>query len=251
MYETYIFDLYGTLVDIHTEEESRKFWKKLCGFYDNRGISYRPKQLKTKYLQLVKEKEEELQQIQTHTHPNKEAYTEIKIEEVFQELFLGKDCDPNEEEIKMTGLFFRTISTEYIRLYPGAIELLTYLKSKGKRILLLSNAQQLFTKPELRELKIEEYFDDIFISSTHGVKKPDSAFFELPYKKFGLNKKNTIMIGNDPIADIKGAKNFGYDTFYLHSNLSPERKDPIDSTYLQDSLDLIQLKEIFSNPPFS
>ena len=29
-YETYIFDLYGTLVDIHTEEETETVWEKLA-----------------------------------------------------------------------------------------------------------------------------------------------------------------------------------------------------------------------------
>ena len=32
-YETYIFDLYGTLVDIHTEEEEKIVWEKLALFY--------------------------------------------------------------------------------------------------------------------------------------------------------------------------------------------------------------------------
>ena len=31
-YETYIFDLYGTLVDIHTEEEAEAVWEKLALF---------------------------------------------------------------------------------------------------------------------------------------------------------------------------------------------------------------------------
>ena len=30
-YENYIFDLYGTLIDIHTEEGERKLWKGCRG----------------------------------------------------------------------------------------------------------------------------------------------------------------------------------------------------------------------------
>ena len=29
MYDNYVFDLYGTLVDIHTEENDAKVWEKL------------------------------------------------------------------------------------------------------------------------------------------------------------------------------------------------------------------------------
>ena len=33
MYDNYVFDLYGTLVDIHTEENDAKVWEKLSLFY--------------------------------------------------------------------------------------------------------------------------------------------------------------------------------------------------------------------------
>ena len=33
MYETCIFDLYGTLVDIRTDEEKPGLWEKLALFY--------------------------------------------------------------------------------------------------------------------------------------------------------------------------------------------------------------------------
>ena len=32
-YDNYIFDLYGTLADIHTEENDPLVWKKLALFY--------------------------------------------------------------------------------------------------------------------------------------------------------------------------------------------------------------------------
>ena len=31
-YDTYVFDLYGTLVDIHTEENDNTLWEKLAKF---------------------------------------------------------------------------------------------------------------------------------------------------------------------------------------------------------------------------
>ena len=36
-YENYIFDLYGTLVDIHTDEEKTELWEKLAQFYGYYG----------------------------------------------------------------------------------------------------------------------------------------------------------------------------------------------------------------------
>ena len=36
-YENYVFDLYGTLVDIHTDEEPRELWEKLVLFFGYYG----------------------------------------------------------------------------------------------------------------------------------------------------------------------------------------------------------------------
>ena len=44
-YETYVFDLYGTLVDIHTEEEDEALWEKLAMFYGYYGALSAPEEL--------------------------------------------------------------------------------------------------------------------------------------------------------------------------------------------------------------
>ena len=59
-----------------------------------------------------------------------------------------------------------------IGLYDGVIELLEGLKQAGKKIYLLSNAQESFTIPEMEELGILPYFDGIMISSEEKVCKP-------------------------------------------------------------------------------
>ena len=41
------------------------------------------------------------------------------------------------------------------------------------------------------------------------------------------------MIGNDHICDIEGAKNYGLDTIYLHSNISPNINPSIVSSNLK------------------
>lgn len=84
----------------------------------------------------------------------------------------------------------------------------------------------------MHTLGIAKYFDDIFISSTCGVKKPDSRFFQLLIDKYNLDITKSIMIGNDGISDIAGAKSVGLDTFYIHSNISP--KLPEETVILPD-----------------
>ena len=105
------------------------------------------------------------------------------------------------------------------------------LKKNGKKIYLLSNDQEIFTVPEMKYLGIYDYFDGVVISSSEECKKPDPKFYNIVLERYNLNKKESIMIGNDYITDIKGAHDSGLDSLYIHSNLSPEIKGKLLSTY--------------------
>ena len=50
-------------------------------------------------------------------------------------------------------------------------------------------------------------------------------------KELNLNPKETIMIGNDEITDIKGSFEAGLDSLYIHSNISPEIKGELLSKF--------------------
>ena len=51
MYHNFIFDLYGTLVDIHTNENKTSLWKRLALFYSFQGASYTGRELRNRYRQ--------------------------------------------------------------------------------------------------------------------------------------------------------------------------------------------------------
>ena len=72
---------------------------------------------------------------------------------------------------------FRQASTSMLRLYPDALELLARLRSVGLHVVLVSNAQSCYTRPELAMLGLEYVFDRIVISSEIGVRKPSPAIF--------------------------------------------------------------------------
>ena len=87
-YENYIFDLYGTLVDIHTDEEKAELWEKLAQFYGYYGAVYTAEELKNAYACLTGQKEDALRQEMGPDAAMKkddahEAHPEIEIEEVF------------------------------------------------------------------------------------------------------------------------------------------------------------------------
>lgn len=222
MYKNFIFDLYGTLVDIYTDEQQEELWEKLAMFYSFNNASYTGMEIKEKYNEYV------------NYEKDKTTDTEFKdfpLERVFKEMYSYKSINPSNELIKNTAHFFRIMSMEYVRLYEGAEELLIKLKKSNKKIYLLSNAQRIFTIYEMGALGIEKYFDDIFISSDNFACKPDSKFYMNLIKKHNLDLKGSIMIGNDLISDIKGAQECGIDTLYIKSNLSPEIEENIKPSF--------------------
>lgn len=234
-YKNYIFDLYGTLVDIHTDEGKTELWEKLSLFYGYYGAVYQPGELQEAYQAMVAQEEN------SYSH---EAYPEIELEYVFQKLFEKKGIKAGLELAVHAGQFFRILSTEYVKLYDGTKEMLAKLREEGKKVYLLSNAQEIFTSYELHYLGLTPYFDDIFISSTCQCKKPDTKFYQMLIDKHHMKIEECLMIGNDNNTDIAGAKELGMDSLYIHSNLSPELNGEPDSTYYMEEMDMKKLMEM-------
>lgn len=256
-YENFIFDLYGTLVDIHTREDDPLVWKKLALFYGYYDACYSPQELEERYYALIAAEEQKMQSgKKADVH---EAHPEVRIEEIFLKLFTEKGVAADQTLAVHAGQFFRILSTDYVRLYDGVQDLLETLRAEGKKIYLLSNAQRIFTEYEMHTLGIAKYFDDILISSEYGIKKPDSDFFLKLIRMHDLDVTKSIMIGNDAVSDIAGAKAVGLDTFYIHSNISPEleeeeyltpegkketRKLFPDADYILPEMDMKKIKEM-------
>lgn len=239
-YENYVFDLYGTLVDIHTEESQPLVWDKLCLFYGYYGAFYTPEEMQKSYRALITREESQMKQnlVNKEAVSNKkiiryahESFPELEITDVFQALYAQKGVEADRALAIHSGQFFRALATEYVKLYEGTRKMLQELKDAGKRIYLLSNAQRIFTAYEMNALGITRYFDEIMISSDYGTKKPDKRFFDLLTEKCHLDISKSLYIGNDSRCDVGGARQIGMDTFYICSNISPENDAAPDATY--------------------
>ena len=210
-YDNYVFDLYGTLVDIHTEEDFPKLWEKLALFFGYYGAIYEPKELQKRYAALVSDCE------------------------VFEKLYQEKGIVADKTLAIHTGQFFRALSTDYVRLYPGTQQMLASLKKMDKKVYLLSNAQRIFTAYEMNVLGITKYFDDILISSDYHTKKPDKRFFHILLERHKLDVSHSLYIGNDSRCDVGGAKGVGMPVFYVNSNISPKNDDGKEADYIVEN----------------
>ena len=233
-----VFDLYGTLVDIHTDEERPALWEAMALYYAQRGAIYELDDLQDAYLQLVGEKEAGLAVSDTH-----EAHPEIRIEDVFLSLFERAGVEASREDAVKAGMYFRAQSTDYIRLYPGAKELLAALREAGKGVYLLSNAQAIFTRWEMEKLGLTACFDGICLSSDYGCKKPHPRFYSALLSRFGIEPATAVMIGNDGRCDTLGAKDMGMKTIYIRSNISPKEELP-EADIVLEAMDLERVKRI-------
>lgn len=84
MYRNYIFDLYGTIIDVHTNEQKGYLWDKMSYVYSATGAEYTSKELKERYGFFCSE------EMRTVREQTGRKYCDIKIERVFKRLFEAK-----------------------------------------------------------------------------------------------------------------------------------------------------------------
>ena len=241
-HKAYIFDLYGTLIDIHTDETKPSVWKMLSIFLREHGADYTAKELRKCYLQ---ELENDKKRIMYEN--SRIFYPEPDLACVLGRLYSKKAVWADQSIIEETAALLRKEAMCHIRLYAGVKEMLSVLKADGKKVILLSNAQRLFTIPEMESLGIlKGYFDEILLSSDLGAKKPDLYFFRQLfsprlYEKYHLAPKDCLMIGNDLRCDIEGAKEAGMDAYFILSGLSPAKDKEIIKAGEKTAADYTQI----------
>lgn len=220
LYTHVFFDLYGTLFDIRVDEDRAELWEKLQAFLGARGAHYDSvSELKETYELALKE-------TTNHAIEAHGIHAEIDVAAVFDVLYSTKNMLVDESVIAKTASFFREHSTTYLELYPQAREMLYILRRMGVKSVLVSNAQSLYTIPELYEFNLPQLFDQMYMSSDYGVKKPSRDFFDAVLEGCGAERSHVLMVGNELGCDIYGATQSGLDAVYMHTNLSVEG-DPV------------------------
>lgn len=220
-YRDLIFDLYGTLVDIHTEENDL-VWEKTALYFSFHGARFTGDGLRQAFRRAMSAQEARAGQ-------SYECFPDIPFELTFSELFRDRGICENAEALGVhAAQLFRICSIEYLRLYPGVPEALARLREKGFRLWLLSNAQAVFTACELRALDLADQFDKVYLSSDFRCRKPDIRFFRALLEEQQLDPAACLMIGNDRMTDIGGARAAGLSTLYMHTALTPPDQTAAD-----------------------
>ncbi len=248
-YSTVFFDLYGTLADVSTDEEGPATWERfrqaLAGYgavYADAGslkkafhagvdalfaqiaegpaVHGGPSSVDCAHAQ---DRLPGRDDIRAGAADDDSRWPDPDLSPVFSGLLeqKGVSAPVDSDLVRRAGAEFRLASLRRLRLYPGVKQLLARLRQAGIRTVLLSNAQRLYTAPELDRLGLWDFLDAVFISSDFGSRKPAPAFFRHALEKAGADPASTLMVGNDAASDIAGATMSGLDSAYLFTSSWP------------------------------
>ena len=101
-------------------------------------------------------------------------------------------------------------SPRIVRLVPGTMELLDYLKPKY-HLHLITNGFQEVQHTKLSGSGLESYFETLTVSEEVGVKKPNPEIFLYALNKAYATTEESLMIGDEMAVDIDGARAAGMD----------------------------------------
>ncbi len=106
-------------------------------------------------------------------------------------------------------------SPRIVRLVPGTLDLLDYLKPKY-HLHLITNGFQEVQHTKLGGSGMEPYFETLTVSEEVGVKKPNPEIFLYALNKAQATAEESLMIGDEMAVDIDGARAAGIDQLFFN-----------------------------------
>lgn len=200
-----IFDLYNTLIDIKTDEDSSSTYEPISKWLIYQGVRISSDELRSEYKRLVKEDMEN----------RWEKYPEVRVEEVFANI-CRSHAVWNIDESRIgaeASRAFRAGSLRRLQLFPQTLRLLGELEGVPKVI--VSNGQRVFSELEMRYLGIYDRFSHVVFSSDFGHKKPDPRIVLEGARLLGLEPEETMFIGDNFDNDIVPSTKLGMKAMHI------------------------------------
>jgi putative hydrolase of the HAD superfamily len=203
-------DLYGTLIDIETDESQEEIYRAIAHYLTYHGVYRHRWEVRDRYYEIMKQQKEE----------GGEQYPEIDVEAIWDRFLMHEGLEAPLERQKLALILaqiYRAISRKRLQLYPEVKKVLNILHPIYP-IALVSDAQPCYALPEMKSLGLDGYFDPIIISAHYGFRKPDTRLTKKALDSMKLQAKDVVYVGNDMYRDVYGAQRLGIKAIFIDSN---------------------------------
>jgi len=187
-----IFDAYGTLFDVNSAAEKCK--DKIGSKWESFSNYWRTTQLEYTWLRSLMKRHKDFWKI-----------TEDSLDKSMKVF----NINPNMKS-ELLDLY------KVLSPYPEVKETLQLLKEKNYKLSILSNG----TPSLLNELVSSnnlKVFDDIFSVEEVGIFKPDSKVYDIPVKKYKIEKREVAFLSANTW-DVSGGGNYGFNAIWVNRN---------------------------------
>ena len=187
-----IFDAYGTLFDVNSAAEKCK--DKIGSKWESFSNYWRTTQLEYTWLRSLMKRHKDFWKI-----------TEDSLDKSMKVFNINPDM-----KSELLDLY------KILSPYPEVKETLQLLKEKNYKLSILSNG----TPSLLNELVSSnnlKVFDDIFSVEEVGIFKPDSKVYDIPVKKYKIEKREVAFLSANTW-DVSGGGNYGFNAIWVNRN---------------------------------
>ena len=212
-----IFDAYGTLFDVNSAAEKCK--GKIGDKWEDFANYWRTTQLEYTWLRSLMNRHKDFWKI-----------TEDSLDKSMK--FFKIDNSMRNDLLDL----YKVLSP-----FSEVKETLNKLKKKDFKLAILSNGTPSLLGNLVKNNNLENIFDDIFSIEEVGVYKPDSKVYDIPVKKYQI-QRNEITFLSANTWDVSGGGNYGYNSVWVNRNKNIF--DNLDYQPLDEIHDLSELLEI-------
>jgi len=188
-----IFDAYGTLFDVNSAAEKCKDkigdkWERFANFW-------RTTQLEYTWLRSLMDRHKDFWQI-----------TEDSLDKSMKAF----NIDPSMRN-ELLNLY------KILSPYKEVPDTLKALREKKFKLAILSNGTPSLLDELVKSNHLDNLFDDIFSIEQVGVYKPSSRVYDIPIKKYNINKSEVAFLSANTW-DVSGGGNYGYQSIWVNRN---------------------------------
>ena len=188
-----IFDAYGTLFDVNSA--AKKCKDKIGDKWEGFANYWRTTQLEYTWLRSL-----------MNRHKNFWQVTEDSLDKSMKVFEI--DSSMRNELLDL----YKKLST-----FPEVKEVLNNLKKKDYKLAILSNGTPALLNELVTSNNLDNIFDEIFSIEEAGIYKPNSKVYDLPIKKYQIQKYEVAFLSSNTW-DVSGGGNYGYSAIWVNRN---------------------------------